>query len=97
MSCQHNCKKPPVFPAEVFNRPALDEILYRIGEYSSFREFMLDRLDNSLPLAAWTHRAVDDPGIALIESTATVAEVIAFYQTLYANEVFLRTADWRGQ
>ena len=42
-----------------------------------------------------THRKADDPAIALIESAAIVGDILSFYQQLYANEAFLRTAQWR--
>ena len=45
-------------------------------------------------LANWTHRGADDPGIALLEGDAVVADILTFYQTLYANETYLRTAQW---
>jgi hypothetical protein len=95
MSCEHDCAMPPLFPADIFNRPALDSIGYRIGDYASFRAHMLARLDQAPALAAWTHRGADDPGIALLECTAIVGEIVAFYQQLYANEAWMRTADWR--
>lgn len=95
MSCKHDCDKTPVFPLAVYNRRGLDRIQYRIGDYYTFREHMLDRLNNESALSAWTHRQADDPGIALLEGAATVAEILCFYQTLYANETYLRTAHWR--
>ena len=93
--CEHDCEKTPVFPRRIYNRPALNEITYRIGTYSSMREHMLDELNGDLTLQAWTHRGADDPGIALLEGNALVGDILAFYQNLYANEVFLRTAGWR--
>lgn len=94
MSCRHDCPKPPLFPVEIFNRPGLERIAYRIGDYASFREHMLARLDHALELARWTHRGADDPGIALLECSAIAGEIVSFYQQLYANELYLRTADW---
>jgi len=93
--CKHDCKKPAVFPLPVFNRPALPEIDYRIGTYSRMREHMLDQLNQDLTLQNWTHRGADDPGIALLEGNALVGDVLAFYQNLYANEAYLRTAEWQ--
>ena len=95
MSCEHDCPRPPRFPAVIHNRPALPRIDYRIGSYASFREHMLAQLDQADALAGWTHRKADDPGIALLESAAVAAEILAFYQSLYANEAWLRTAEWR--
>lgn len=93
MSCKHDCNKPS-FPKAIFNRPGLTEILYRIGTYADMREHMFDHLNKRAELAAWTHRGADDPGIALLEATAEVGDILTFYQQLYANEAYLRTADW---
>jgi hypothetical protein len=56
---------------------------------------MLRELNTTPELSRWTHRAPDDPGIALLESAAVVADILTFYQEHYANEAFLRTAAWR--
>lgn len=93
--CKHDCDKPPVFPKSIVNRPALASIDYRIGTYSRMRVHMLDLLNKSTLLSAWTHRGADDPGIALLEGAAIVGDILTYYQNLYANEVFLRTAEWR--
>lgn len=95
MSCQHGCPPAPVFPAVIDNRPALDHIGYRIGDYARFRAHLLALLDQSRTLETWTHRSADDPGIALLECGAIAGEILAFYQELYANEAYLRTARWR--
>ena len=95
MSCEHDCQTPPVFPAVIWNRSGLGRIGYRIGDYASFRAHSLAQLDQSWQLAALTHRAADDPGIALLECGAIAGEILAFYQQLYANEAWLRTAQWR--
>ena len=95
MSCKHDCERPPVFPKPIFNRPGLDAIEYRIGTYAEMRAHMLARIDQQLALSHWTHRKPDDPGIALVEAGAIVGDILSFYQQLYANEAFLRTARWR--
>jgi hypothetical protein len=89
------CATLPRFPTRPQNRPSLPHIGYRIGTYSDARLAMLYALDRDLTLAPWTHRQPDDPGIALLESTAIVTDILTFYQELYANEAFLRTATWR--
>ncbi|MBB3191865.1 hypothetical protein [Halomonas cerina] len=94
MSCKHDCEKPALFPAVIDNRPGLERIGYRIGDYARYREVMLAALNQAPALRGWTHRGADDPGIALLEGAAEVAEVLTFYQELYANEAYLRTADW---
>jgi len=95
MSCEHDCTVPPVFPKPIANRPGLARIDYRIGTYAELRAHLLDALDKTPELAAWTHRGTDDPGIALLESAAVVGDILTYYQSLYANEAYLRTAQWR--
>lgn len=95
MSCDHDCTPAPAFPKAIFNRPGLPAIDYRIGVYADIRGHLLARLNASLPLAAWTHRGADDPGIALLEASSIVGDILTFYQDLYANEAWLRTATWK--
>jgi hypothetical protein len=93
--CLHFCKDGLIFPKRPANRPALDRIDYRIGAYAEFRAAMLGRLNVQPVLLGWTHREPDDPGIALIEGAAILGDILTFYQDLYANEAYLRTAQWR--
>jgi hypothetical protein len=93
--CLHFCKDELLFPKRPANRPALDRIDYRIGAYAEFRAAMLRRLNVQTALLNWTHREPDDPGIALIEGAAILGDILTFYQDLYANEAYLRTAQWR--
>ena len=95
MSCRHDCERPPEFPKPIDNRPGLDLIDYRIGSYADMRAHMLALLDQQPALARWTHRKPDDPAIALVEGAAIVGDILSFYQQLYANEAYLRTARWR--
>jgi len=89
------CTRPPAFPARPDNRPALPRIGYRIGSYSDFRESLMRRLDATPELSHWTHREPDDPAIALLECAAVLGDILTFYQDLYANEAYLRTASWQ--
>jgi hypothetical protein len=100
-----------VTPELEANRPGLSAIAYRAGTYATFFETMLARIsnlyldvpagDNSgnmqriYPLSGLTTRALTDPSIALLDSWATVADVLTFYQERIANEGFLRTATER--
>jgi hypothetical protein len=93
--CRNDCVPPPGFPRRIQNRPALDHINFRIGDYADIREALLRKLDNDPTLAAWTHRGADDPGIALLEGASILGDILTFYQDLYANEAYLRTAQWR--
>ncbi len=83
------------FPTRPDNRPSLPRIGYRIGTYSDIRADLIRRLNTTPALAHWTHREPDDPGIALLEVGAVFGDILTFYQELYANEAYLRTAQWR--
>lgn len=83
------------FPRAPDNRPGLPRIAWRIGRYPDFVEAMVRRIDAEPALAGWTHRDADDPGIALLQGAAVLADILSFYQEHYANEAFLRTAAWR--
>ncbi|BAY08537.1 putative baseplate assembly protein [Calothrix sp. NIES-2098] len=87
------------FPKQLYNRPGLPSILYRIGDYTSFRKYLLSLLsqeiNGSRPLAKLTTRASDDPAIALLDAWAMVGDVLTFYQERIANEGYLRTATER--
>ena len=89
------CVRESLFPLCPVNRPDLPHIQYRIGSYADFRDALVDRLDREPVLRRWTHRGADDPGIALLEGAAILGDILTFYQELYANEAFLRTAQWR--
>ncbi|MCI0398945.1 MAG: putative baseplate assembly protein [Chloroflexi bacterium] len=88
-------------PAEVYNRPGLNAIQYRIGTHSRFKRSLLARLSNPrdpelrAALQKLNTRDEDDFAIALLDTWATVADVLTFYQERIANEQYLRTAQER--
>lgn len=77
------------------NRPGLSEIRYRLGNHPQFKETMLRALSESPALSGLSTRDDDDASIALIDSWATVLDVLTFYQERIANEGFLLTASER--
>jgi hypothetical protein len=93
--CQNDCISPLLFPKRLDNRPGLSRIDYRIGTYADIREALMRSLNLDPVLAGWTHREADDPGIALLEGASILGDILTFYQELYANEAYLRTAQWR--
>ena len=95
MACDPLIRDDFVFPRRADNRPGLPHIAYRIGRYGDFVEAMFRRIDAAEPLSAWTHRQADDPAIALLQGAAIVGDILSFYQEHYANEAYLRTAQWR--
>jgi len=86
-----------ITPVRETNRPGLKSIRYRAGTHASFLETMKARLSSTdFPeLFGLTSRESSDPSIALLDSWATVADVLTFYQERIANEGYLRTATER--
>jgi hypothetical protein len=97
-----------ITPTEIFNRPGLPALLYRMGTHSTLLETMQADLAawpisvqgndpaappvTTYPLSALTTRDTSDPSIALLDAWAVVGDVLTFYQERIANEGFLRTA-----
>ena len=84
-------------PVQVYNRPGLTAIAYRVGTHDQFKQTLLARLSASgqAALRALNTRDDDDFSIALLDAWATVADVLTFYQERIANESYLRTARER--
>ncbi|WP_028532933.1 putative baseplate assembly protein [Paenibacillus sp. UNC217MF] len=84
-------------PVAIYNPPGLATIAYRVGKHSTFKQSMLARLSESQrpELANLTTRSDDDFSIALLDSWAIIADILAFYQERIANESYLRTATER--
>jgi hypothetical protein len=76
------------------NPPGLSSVSYRAGTWGTFKESMLARLSSSdyPALAALKTRDDDDFTVALLDATATVLDILTFYQERLANESYLRTA-----
>ena len=84
-------------PILVVNRPGLSAIAYRVGTHSQFKQSMLAALSDVTrsALQGLKTRDDDDFSIALLDATATMADVLTFYQERIANESYLRTATER--
>jgi predicted phage baseplate assembly protein len=84
-------------PQVTYNRPGLDAIAYRVGTFRQFRDTLLARLQLSRQpfLAQLKARENDDFTISLLDSFATVADVLTFYTERYQNEAYLQTAKER--
>ena len=81
-----------VFPDAVYNRPGLAAIRYRVGDYVSFREALLQALPGEVELANWKPTATGDLALQLIEWWAYLSDILTFYNERTANEDYLRTA-----
>jgi baseplate J-like protein len=78
------------------NAAAQSALAYRPGDHASFKAAMLADAAAMPALGRLTTRADDDPTVALLDASAAVLDVLAFYQERIANEGFLRTATERG-
>ena len=81
-------------PSATANRAGLDRIAARTGTHASILAAMVARLasHDHPALAGLTTREPDDPAIALLDTWATVGDVLGFYQDRLANDGYLRTA-----
>ncbi|QRM54367.1 baseplate J/gp47 family protein [Sinorhizobium sp. BG8] len=86
----------PLTPLNVFNRPGLSALSYRIGTFSAFRLTMLEAIARDPALSQLTSREPDDYAISLIEMFAAMGDVLTFYGERIANEYFLGTAKERA-
>lgn len=86
----------PATPEAITNWPALGQVSYRTGRYSTFLASMLQALSSAdpalAPLGALRTRDPGDFSIALLDSWATALDIVTFYSERLANEAFLRTA-----
>jgi uncharacterized phage protein gp47/JayE len=83
-------------PVSIANPPGQDALRYRVGTHSRFLESMLSGAATQSLLEALTTREPDDLAVGLMDSWASVLDVLTFYQERIANEGFLRTATERA-
>jgi len=86
-----------IVPGQVFNRPGLSQVRYRVGTQVEFLRSALAALSDPefSALRSLTTRDTDDFTIALLDGWATLEDVVTFYQERIANEFWLRTATER--
>lgn len=80
-------------PQIIFNPPGLDTIDYRVGDYLSFRQALLQSLPGEVELTAWRPSAQGDLALQMLEWWAYLADILTFYNERIANQDYLRTAD----
>lgn len=86
-------------PRERSNAPGQKRIGYRLGSHAQIMRALLDAIGDAErhPLIAELQTSEDDDWtIALLDSFATMADVLTFYQERIAQESYLRTATERG-
>ncbi|MEU4244754.1 baseplate J/gp47 family protein [Actinoplanes sp. NPDC026619] len=74
------------------NPAGLDRIAYRPGDFATFRRGLLRHRPGEVHLAGWRPSAGADLGLAVVDWWAYLADVLAFYTELIANEAYLGTA-----
>ncbi len=82
-------------PENHANPPGQNALVYRMGRHASFKAAMKAALARQPALHGLTTREDDDFSIALLDTAATVMDVLTFYQERIANEGYLRTATER--
>jgi len=81
------------FPAAISNPPGLSTIQYRAGDFTAFRDAMLQSLPGEVELANWKSTSTSDLALQMIEWWAYIADIFTFYNQRIANQDYLRTAD----
>jgi len=76
----------------ISNSPGLSAISYRVGDFNSFREALLQALAGETQLTAWRPNAVTDLALQMIEWWAYLGDILTFYNERIANESYLGTA-----
>lgn len=95
-NCNSGCKKTKKYtPVNIYNTTGLSSLSYRVGTHARFKADLLANIASQKTLSKLTARDDTDLSIALMDSWATVADVLTFYQERIANEGFLRTAKER--
>jgi hypothetical protein len=93
--CGSNIMKAYLTPVSEEQRPGLTALRYRAGTHSRFKETLKADIADQPALRALATREDNDPTIALLDTCATMLDVLTFYQERIANEGFLRTATER--
>jgi hypothetical protein len=94
MSTSPNCPcEGSSFPEVISNVPGLETLDYRVGDFTSFRNALLQSLPGEVELANWKPSSTSDLALQMIEWWAYLADILTFYNQRIANQDYLRTAD----
>jgi hypothetical protein len=83
----------PMFPQTISNLPGLNNIAYRVGDYTAFREALLRSCPGEVELVNWRPGAQGDLAVQMVEWWAYLADILTFYNQRIANQDYLGTAD----
>ncbi|MGA8087133.1 MAG: hypothetical protein WCA10_07495 [Terracidiphilus sp.] len=82
----------------ISNLPGLEQIVFRAGDFNSFRTALLTPLPEEVSLPPWNSgRGIDsdpsviDLAVMMVEWFAFLADILTFYNQRIANEDYLRT------
>lgn len=82
-----------VHPRPATNPAGRDAIVYRNGDFVSYRHALLSARAGEIALAGWRPSSQLDLGLQMAEWFAYLAEILEFYNDRIANEDYLRTAS----
>jgi hypothetical protein len=92
------CPCDAAAPPAITNLPGLEQIVFRAGDFNTFRTALLTPLASEVSLSAWnsgrgidSDPAVIDLGVMMAEWFAYLADILTFYNERIANEDYLRT------
>lgn len=85
---------PKTFLKRPINDPYLPVVNYRIGNYLTFRQNMINAISNKkwTTLSRWTNRTEKDWGLVMMDMWAYLADILTYYQEQIMNESFFGTA-----
>jgi hypothetical protein len=79
-------------PATIANQPGLAHVLYRAGDFRTFRRALLQPFAGETELTIWRPNAQGDLLLQMLEWWAYVADVLTLYNERSINENLLATA-----
>jgi hypothetical protein len=92
------CPCDATAPPAITNLPGMQQIVFRAGDFNSFRTALLTPLASEVSLTAWNSgRGIDsdpsviDLAVMMVEWFAYLADILTFYNERIANEDYLRT------
>jgi hypothetical protein len=80
------------FPPRLFIPAGLTRLDRQIASFPEFRRALLHDVGATPALKDWRGRQPDDFGVMLLEMWAYVCDVTTFYDEIYADEAYVRTA-----
>src|SRR5262249_23078051 len=82
-----------VHPQTIVNPPGRNHVVYRVGDFVSFRHALLLSLPDEIELSNWKPSATDDLAVKMIEWWAYLSDILTFYNQRIAIQDYLRTGD----